>query len=302
MHWLFYAIIAQFLWAIVNHLDKYLVSKIFKGGVGAVMIFTAMVNIIFLPILLYFQPQILTTPIDQALIACFVGVLYVLSSLFYFYALRKDDATKISVLWQMTAPISYFLAMIFLGEFLNFKQTLGAIIVLTGGILTMIRYDNGAFRFRKRVFLFMLGAVTTFAVSSLIFKNFALNFDFWSAVFFEILGAFFAGIFLVVAIKTYRQQFIAAISRDRAKILSINLINETLQISATVSFRFATLIAPVALVQASNSLNVIFVFFIAILIAIFLPHISEEKFSKYMILQKIAGIIVVTIGLILIEL
>ena len=301
MNWLVFALSAQFLYALVNHLDKYLLGKFFKDGVGAMMIFTAMVNAIFLPIILILNPQILSTLWDQVLLVTSIGGFYVIGALLYLYALRIEETTKISVLWQLSAPITYFLGIIFLGELLNFQQTLGAIIVLIGGLLTMIHIERGKFRIKKKVLTLMFSAVLLFSSSSIIFKVFAINFDFWSAVFFEILGAMLTGIVLILVVPNYRRQFLSAIKKDSLKVFSYNLPNEYMQMSATILFRYATMIAPLALVQVTNSINAIFVFLIAIFIAKFLPRISEEKFNKVDIFQKVLGIIVVTIGIILIE-
>ncbi len=302
MNWLLFAITAQALWAIVNHLDKYLVTKFFKGGVGAVIIFTALINGIFLPLVLILNPQVLSTPVPQALFATLVGVLYVMMSLFYFYALKDEEATKISVLWQLTAPITYILGIIFLSEILTSRQAFGAIIVLMGGIVTMITSDQKKFRIKKYPLLLMTAAVFCLAISSIMFKSFAIEFDFWSGIFFEIFGAFITGLGMLIFIKSYRNEFKKALKGDTKKVLSINIPNELFQITGQVLFRQATILAPVAIVQVTNTLNSVFVFILALLINIFLPKISQEKFSPWDILQKIIGIITVSIGIILIQL
>lgn len=302
MNWLFFAITAQALWAIVNHLDKYLVTRYFKGGVGAVMIFTALVNGMFLPLILVLNPQILSTPLPQALFATTIGVLYVMMSLFYFYALKDEEATKISVLWQLTAPITYILGIIFLAETLTSRQAIGAIIVLFGGIVTMITSEQNKFHIKKYPLLMMIAAVLCLAVSSIMFKVFAVEFDFWSGIFFEIFGAFISGLLLLILIKSYKSEFYEALKDDTKKVLSINIPNELLQISGQVLFRQATILVPVAIVQVTNTLNAVFVFIFALFINIFLPKISQEKFTLWDILQKIIGIITVSIGIILIQL
>lgn len=301
MSWLLLAIIAQALWAVVNHLDKYLVTKYFKGGVGAVLIFTALVNGIFLPFILVFNPHILSTPIPQAFFATSIGILYVMMSLFYFYALKNEEATKISVLWQLTGPITYILGIIFLSETLTTRQGIGAIIVLLGGIITMISSEQKKLCIKKYPLILMTASVCCLAISSIMFKGFAVQFDFWSGIFFEILGAFITGIVFLIFIKSYRREFLIGLKKDTTKILSINIPNELMQISGQVLFRQATILVPVAIVQVTNTLNTFFVFIFAILINIFLPQISQEKFSFWNILQKILGIITVSIGIILIQ-
>jgi predicted membrane chloride channel (bestrophin family) len=74
-----------------------------------------------------------------------------------------------------------------------------------------------------------------------------------------------------------------------------------MQISANTLFRFSTMLAPLALVQVTNSLNSPFVFVIAVILSIFLPNISNEKFSKFTVAQKILGIVVVSFGIIYLQ-
>lgn len=301
MNWLFFALSAQFTWAIVNHFDKHLVNKYFNGGVGAMMIFTAFVNSIFLPFLLFFNRQILETPILQVFIASSVGACYVIGSIFYLYALRKEETTNISILWQFSIPVTYLLGYIFLRETLSTQQIIGSLIVLTGGLITMIKIDNKSFSIKSDILFLMILAVLIHSLSSLIFKAFAINFDFWSAIFFEIFGALITGILLVLLVKSYRLEFISAISKNRKKVFTLNFINEFMQISANTLFRFATMLAPLALVQVTNSLNSPFVFVIAVILSIFLPYISNEKFSKFTVAQKILGIVVVSFGIIYLQ-
>lgn len=301
MNWLVFAIFAQFTWAVVNHFDKHLVNKYFHGGVGAMMIFTACVNSIFLPFILIFNKQILDTPIHQALLASSVGACYVLGSIFYLYALRKEETTNISILWQFSVPVTYILGYLFLQETLSTNQIIGSLIVLMGGFITMLKIDNNRFSLKFDILILMITAVFIHSLSSLIFKTFAINFDFWSAIFFEIFGALVTGVVLVIFIKSYRLEFFSAISKNRIRIFTLNFINEFMQISANTSFRFATMLAPLALVQVTNSLNSPFVFIIAVILSVFLPHISNEKFTRTEIFQKILGIIVVSFGILYLD-
>jgi len=301
MNWLFFALSAQFTWAIVNHFDKHLINKYFNGGVGAMMIFTAFVNSIFLPFILFFNQQILDTPLIQILLASSVGACYVIGSIFYLYALRKEETTNISILWQFSVPVTYLLGYIFLRETLSTQQIIGALIVLTGGLVTMVKIDNKRFSIKSDILLLMILAVLIHSLSSSIFKAFALNFDFWSAIFFEIFGALITGVLLVIVVKSYRVEFKSAISKNRKKVFTLNFINEFMQISANTLFRFSTMLAPLALVQVTNSLNSPFVFVIAVILSIFLPNISNEKFSKFTVAQKILGIVVVSFGIIYLQ-
>jgi len=42
MSWFLFALIGPALWALVNHIDKYIISKYFTGrGVGSLVLFTS---------------------------------------------------------------------------------------------------------------------------------------------------------------------------------------------------------------------------------------------------------------------
>jgi len=55
MNWFLIALIAPIVWSIVNHIDKYMLSKYLKErGLGALLIFSALSSVIILPFVLYF--------------------------------------------------------------------------------------------------------------------------------------------------------------------------------------------------------------------------------------------------------
>jgi len=89
MNWFLIALIPPALWSATNHLDKYLVSKFFKGsGVGALMVFSSLIGVFLLPIIVVWHPEVLSLTITSLLIAI-NGFLYILAVLPYFYALQK---------------------------------------------------------------------------------------------------------------------------------------------------------------------------------------------------------------------
>ena len=69
MNWFFIALIAPFLYAITNHIDKYLISKYIKEGkVGALIMFSALFGIFALPIILVINPMVLNISLWQIII------------------------------------------------------------------------------------------------------------------------------------------------------------------------------------------------------------------------------------------
>ena len=166
----------------------------------------------------------------------------------------------------------------------------------------MLRHENRKFSIQRRPLLLMVFAVICLSISSIIFKSFALEFSFWDGIFFEIFGAFISGIFLFCCVRSYRKEFLQVLSINTKNILGLNLSNEFLQLSGQIFFRQASLLVPVALVQSTNTLNSVFVFLYAFILSSFFPNLSHENFSRSNVLQKILGIIIVGIGIVLIQL
>ena len=84
-NWFLLALIAPILWSIVNHIDKYMLSKYLKGrGVGALLIFSALASFVILPFILYFYHSQLFTVTNRDLATLLlIGFLSV--GAFYFY-------------------------------------------------------------------------------------------------------------------------------------------------------------------------------------------------------------------------
>ena len=60
MSWLVFAFCGPVLWAISVHLDKYLVERYFKNvDVIVLLIFTALMGVLLMPVIAWFEPNVL---------------------------------------------------------------------------------------------------------------------------------------------------------------------------------------------------------------------------------------------------
>lgn len=117
MNWFLIALVAPALWSVSNHIDKYLVSKYFKGGgTGAMPIFSSGIGFLVLPVILVFHPEVLSFPIMQGLVVAFNGFIYIAALLPYIYALQRDEASIVVPLFQTIPVFGYILGYIFFGE------------------------------------------------------------------------------------------------------------------------------------------------------------------------------------------
>src|SRR6266404_1298409 len=114
MNWFLIALLAPALWSVTNHIDKYVISKYFKGGsVGAAILFTCFISLIFIPLSFLFDRNIFAIPLKYILLISFNGSLYVLGLLPYILALNKDEASIVVPLFQTIPIFTYVLGFIF---------------------------------------------------------------------------------------------------------------------------------------------------------------------------------------------
>ncbi|MBU0998243.1 EamA family transporter [Patescibacteria group bacterium] len=298
MNWFLVGLIPPALWSITNHLDKYLLSKYFKGeGVGALMVFSSLIGLFLLPFIYFLNPNIFNISLLNAVLISINGFFYVLAVLPYFYALERDEASIIVPLFQLMTPLSYLLAYFVLGETLTTLQIIAGILVIAGAVGISLETVKGkVIRIKKDVLGLMFLSSLLFTLNFLFFKFFAQKTDFWTTAFWEYVGFAVFALILMVFVRPYRIQFVDVMKKNRIPVIALNGLNELINIVAKVSFNFASLLAPITLIWVVNGTQPFFVFFYGILITLFLPKLGKESLAKEHLIQKILSIIVMGIG------
>jgi drug/metabolite transporter (DMT)-like permease len=298
MNWILIAILPPVLWGISNYIDKYLLSKYFKGGgVGALMIFSSTIGVFLVPIIYFMHPEVVTNFKVEFLLISLNGMIFVSALLPYFYALQKEGVLIVTPLLQLIPVYSFVIGYIFLGETLAINQLAGGILIIIAAIFISIKFSTlRNFRIDLSVLVLMSTASLLFALNFVFFKLFALESDFYTTSFWEYIGYGLFAIMLFVFIKSYRKEFIKLIKLNSIQILSINGLNEVVGIAAKISFNVASLLVPVTLVWIVNGLQPLFIFVYGIILTVFFPRIIKEDISKYSLLQKLIALVIMFIG------
>src|SRR3989338_2631662 len=298
-NWFFIALIAPILWSVINHIDKYILSKYQEGkGIGALLIFSSLSSVIVLPFLaIFFRLQIFDVSLVGLFILFIVGFLSALAFYFYLRAMDVEEASVVIPLFQFDPVFGYILSFFVLKESLNLNQILASVLILVGIILLSIEIDiDNRFRFKRKVLLLIGISSFLFALSGVLFKKLALVDSFWISIFWQYVGLTVFGILILIFYKKFRQNFITMVTTSKLKILSLNIISEILYIIGALANNFAILIAPIALVFVVNSYQSLFVFTIGVLFTIFFPKFVSEKISSKHFLHKLISIIIIIIG------
>lgn len=297
MHWFVIALFAPILWSLVNHLDKYLLSKYFKGGgIGVLLIFSSLAGLFVLPVIYAIYPQVFDIKPLDALLLIGLSIISLLYLLMYFYALNQDETSTVTPLSQMIPIFSYILGYFVLGEKLTFAQTFASLIIITGAILISLEFVGKMPKLKKMVFISMVIHSLLFALAGLIFKVFALEYNYLTTVFWGYVGDGLMGIFIFICFKKYRKTFINIFKKNKIPVIGINLINEIFNIVAVMCIRFASLLAPLAVVYTVEAFQPFFVLLFGVILTILFPKFVHEKLDKHTLLQKIIAIVLMFLG------
>ncbi|HVV66008.1 MAG TPA: DMT family transporter [Rhizomicrobium sp.] len=298
MSWILLAFCGPVLWAASTHIDKYLVEKYFKdSGVGALLIFTAFIGVLGMPLIAAFT-DIFSIGVAGVLVTSLSGLLYLAAIYFYLRALQREEASVIAPLFQTSTLFTYVIAYFVLHETLTGARIAGGLLVMTSAAVASLE-PGGARRFKLGIVALILACTAVLAVSSVIFKLFALDNAYWPVTFWSFAGQALFGIVLL-AIPKVRRQFLGMFRRHPGAVLSINAANELINLGGGLAARYASLLGPVSLVQAIGGTTSFFVFVIGIVLSLFFPRLGRENLSRANLVQKGAAVALIVAGVILI--
>ncbi len=306
MSWFFIALLAPFLFAVVVHLDKYLIS-LFKGdsterGVGGLVLYSSLFGLIISGVLfIILGPSSLTIPGTDILILTLAGLCGITAVILYLYAMEMDEASIVAPLFQTVPIFGLFFEYFILGIIPTTIQIIGSLIIVIAGIVLASELEG--FKIKKikgSILLLMLSSSMFFALISILFKFVTVEGgDFWVSSFWEYLAWGVSGLILLMVVKSYRVDFLNSLKHDGKTLFSLNITGELTNSIANSAKNFAALLVPVTLVYSVEALQPIFIFLIGIIITVFAPKISQEDISKTALLQKGVPILFMIIGTII---
>jgi drug/metabolite transporter (DMT)-like permease len=299
--WLLYAFSGPLLWAASTHIDKFLVDKYFQHSDTAVlMVFTAFLGVAALPVLWLLEPKVLALPWLATGVMTASGVLYMGAMLFYLRAIQTEEASVVAPLFQANTLFTFALGLLFLHELPHWPQLLGAGLVVTGALGLSLDKKLKFGSFKPQLVVLMLTATFVLALSSVVFKFFAIHDEFWSTTFWTFVGEGLFGA-AILAVPRYRDQFVRLFKKNPGAVIGVNAANELINLGGGLGVRYASLLAPVGLVSAISATTTFFVFLFGILLTLFFPRLGREDLSARNVYQKAVGGLLIMAGVVLIE-
>lgn len=295
--WFLLAVLSPFLWSMCNHIDKIVLEKYFKdGGVGALIIVSALASIIAAPFLYLMDPTVLEIERGTAWVIVLTAVLDVVLLWAYLSALQKDESTNVILYYQLVPIFGLGTGYLFLGETVSSGQLAAMAIVILGTSIVSLETTEGKFRFKKRTVGFMLLACAAWAAELAIFKVVAIEDNAWRTLFWKHIVLTGIGVVIFAFVPRYRRNFLAAMRSNSVPILGLNLLNEVLYMLGAIAYGLAVMHAPVGVVLLTETFQSIFVFVLGLLIAAFLPKLATESTDIGNVMRKVVAIGVTGLG------
>ena len=295
MSWLLFAFSGPVLWAISTHLDKYLVERYFKDtDVAVLILFTAVMGLVVMPFIAVFEPTVLDRDVTGIALMTLSGVLYMTAMFFYLRALQGHDATVVAPFFQASPLFGYALGYIVLGERLSGTQLLGGALIVAGVLFVSIGGRARRESIRWQLAALMLTCGFLLSLATLIFKVFAVRDEFWATTFWMFAGEALFGAALL-AVGSYRTQFMNLLRTNTGALIGINASNELINLGGGLGNRYALVLAPLSLVQAVGSTTTLFIFAFGVILSMFFPRLSTEDLSRGELIRKgLAAVLVAT--------
>lgn len=292
----FLGVCAAFLWSIVNLIDKYLVERFSKDtGLGALIILSSLFPIVLLPITYFLAGGDISIDTYSLLLLLFTGVLTTTWITLYLFALEGDDTSiVVPLIFQLTPLFALPIAFIMLKELPAATQLIAGAIIIIGALVLAFERTTG--KLKMRLLFLITGSAIAVALMNTLFKFVALDATFWISMFWHSLGIVLSGLSLLAFHGTYRKQFFNFIKQNAGPGLSLNAISESITLWGDIMFAYALLLAPVALIQTTESFQPVFVFFIGLAATLIAPKLLQEDFSRAAVIQKVIGIGLVVAG------
>ncbi len=246
------------------------------------------------------SPLTLSFTISSLYPAFAAGVLEIAWLVPYFYAIHRSGAMTTTPLLQTIPIFSLIFGIIFFAEIPLWQHVIAATCIVIGGLL--LNYSPSMRALDIKTIYLMLLASSIISLGFFLFKGAAEISNFATAVFGNGLGMGAFSVAIWTVWKPLRQHFFSQIKNINNKILSLQILTESLYAAATLLNQLALVLGPsVMLVSSLAALHPIFTLAGGAVLAKY-EHLnySAQFQDKHNKITNVIGIIAITLGALLI--
>lgn len=302
MTWLLAGIVPPIIFALVNHADKYLLSKTkYHSSVNVLMVYSTMFSFVVIPFLFYFARAELFLNTLQVCIQIVGGILLALSVYFYLIALNKDEASVVVSFFLLVPVFGFIFSYFVLGEILTQNQVIACLLIIAGATVLSLEFEEERkFKVKHGVLFFMLLCTSFQAAQETLFKLVTIENSLTVSLFWLHAGIAICGLVLILVKKELFSTFLHSVRLNGAKIFGVNFFSEAATAIAYMIREYAALLVPITIIMALNGYQPVFVFILGTLLTILSPKLVHEKIKPLHLVHKGIAIAVILSGTILV--
>jgi uncharacterized membrane protein len=292
MQLIIFTIIAYFCWAVTNVVDK----KFLSAKVKNASVFTIFAGFILLFETVWLVPLGFRLPsAEGAILSIIGGASFIYALAIYFAALGKGDASVIVPLTSFTGVFSLIFSSIFFGIRLTTPELVAFALLIIGAIIFSIEERN-TLHYRRSIVLVLLADVVfgfsySFQAEVYHIEPF-LNGFIWLRIF-----GFLATISLLSS-RVIRRQTLQTVRSLSFKSDAVFVSNQFLAFVALLMLNYSFKIGNVAVVNALQGLQYVFVLLFVIVLHRYNPSLLQERITRTMILKRVLAVGFIVAGVV----
>ena len=295
--WVYIAIVGYTLLAVEAVMSKYIIAgrmrswQLYSFYIGIFSVFSA-----------FFAPFGLKWfGILPFLISFLSGIIFFLSLAFLFRSLLRSSTSRVYILFGATSTITATaLSPLLIGEAFWGKEILGILFLLLGGAVISYKFYAGRF------FSHWRGATLAgiLAAFSMILLKYGYNHQAFVSGYVISRGGILFAALASLLIPAFRRAVFENIRKRRQRENIENLVGTIIAKATagagTLLLNWSISLGSVAIISSLVSFQYLLTFLFALFLSFFLKDIFIERFSVLNFLTKVLGILLVTLGTILV--
>lgn len=301
MLWLIVAILSYLILAVAFLVDKYLLV----GSISNPKVYTFYVGVSGILILALIPFVGFSIPgAWQVFLSITCGIFFT-GGLFWFYkALQLFEPSRVVPAVGGILPVFSFLLILIFSKgkaiFAPFDY-IAFVLLILGSVLVTYKKSQ---KISLKCFLISSVAAVLFAFYVVLAKYVYMGQSFWSGLIWIRIGGFLAALGFLLT-REVRSELFKAKPGLRGKTAILFLSNQAAGAGGNILQSWAIALAPLVYVATINALagiQYVFLFIFSIALSLKLPNILKEEISGEVIFQKIAAILLIGGGLLILVL
>lgn len=295
MTWIFFTLLAGFIWTVVNIFDKHIIGHECRDPIVAIVVKSYTLFTVF-AIAAFLSGASIAIPEPLVWISLITGAVLSTGIYFYYASIRRADVSKVVPIFSTAPLFTLLLGAVFLGERFTLLIYIGIALIVIGAITISAKHLRHHITFDRAALLALCVAGTS-AIRSVLIKYQTDQVTIWPLLFWIGLGCMIVATPLLIEHWSHIKIHSKKHFQHGVKYLIITDIFDAL---GCLSLMIAISLGPVSLVTAILHTKPLIVFVTATVLSVFWPKFLHERMTPRILAKKIVGTLLIVGGALLV--